>query len=162
MNTDLPQRRRQPVIVRNGWVIFNGHTRLGFSLQGWVPRGTDRWAAIDSYQDNIPGMQFPDIIQSWILDIFRVQQADTVWIQRKEGKFYIHIDLLIDRTDRATVIGIVDSLCIQAGMPHVNRVQRNEELAAIMGEDEFFSEDDALAQWLGGRLQMAVQMVFAT
>ena len=154
-------RRRWPsTSVLNGWVFFNGTTQMGFSLKNWAP-GTERIARSGPESaEMVQGMNFPEGIELWLRGLLVDELIRTVSVQRAESRWRVHLEVALPSENRRRVIEIVQRLYTAANLPWGSDNQHSAEIASIRTSDSELNADDALAQWLGGRIQLAVQHIF--
>lgn len=155
-------RRKWPgVSVLNGWVIFNGNTQMGFTLSmAWLP-GEARSARGEHARQDVQNMGLPRVITEWLRNLFHDGLVTSVTIQFVENRWRINIASPLDYRQTEEVVDIVERLYVAADKPRGSHGDRIAEVGAIRGDGRFYSEQDALAQWLGGRIQQVVQQIFA-
>jgi len=155
-------RRKWPgVSVLNGWIIFNGSTQMGFTLSlAWSP-GEERSARGEHAREQVQNMDLPRAITEWLLNLFHDGLVASVTVQFAENRWRINIASPLNHLQTEEVVEIVDRLYVAANLPQGSPGERVAEVGAIRGDGSLYSEQDALAHWLGGRIQRAVQQIFA-
>jgi hypothetical protein len=155
------KRRWAGISVITGWVFWNGITQVGFALSlNWEP-GPQRTARGEEARDQVSEMGLPSEITEWMRNLFYEGLLTSVAIQRSEGRWRVHLSLPLDHTRSQDVIEAIERLMDAANLPRSTSKERAKAVDALCQGSRTFTREDALTHWLGGRVQLGAQQIFA-
>lgn len=146
--------------VRSAWVHLSHPPILGFTVSGWQPGTFERWVTHENFRLVLRALQFPEPLFQWLWHSFAFSELSSLWIGRQKGAFVVEIAMLGGDPDYKQVRKLVYKLCHITHVPVPGQTQQAEIRDRIKGQDDFLTDADTLALYLGGVLYRAASVAY--